>query len=318
MTTLEIYIRITAERGDPIVYVEDSSWIDEIYEYDTDYQSSTGGGLSFNISMGEEWSGVFNHCGCRIMARQLWVDSGGEYDEETEIHWEPGYGDDSSYYDETNNEITIADDPSDPDQWDDPIVMHEWGHSSDDYYSCDDNPGDDHRPGIEIDPELSWGEGYPTYYSSAVRDYYEVPYASWMIDVDGSGTPANKYNLEQKYYPVSIKNQGAISAVLWDLYDDGVEYHDYVSYGHAVIQNIYTSDAFMDEAYGVFDDTCDFDTYMRGWVDSGMPTDRDTAAVVMEHTGYTLAPAKQIAESDNKIRLWLTTPQRISTAGGSS
>ena len=32
---LEIYLRLTAERGDPIVYVEDSSYIDEKYEYDT-------------------------------------------------------------------------------------------------------------------------------------------------------------------------------------------------------------------------------------------------------------------------------------------
>ncbi len=298
---LEIYLRITAERGDPIVYVEDSSYIDEKYEYDTDYQSSSGGVLSFNISLGEGWSAIFNIVDAGWQARHLWVTSGGSYPEETEIHWEPGYGDDTSYYTDYYDEITIADDPSDPDEWDDAIVMHEWGHASDNHYSCDDSPGDDHAPGMEIDPELSWGEGYPTYYSSAVRDYFGYPDANWMIDIDASGTPGNHYNLETKNFPISIKNQGAVSVVLWDLYDDSpYDYPDLVSYGHAAIQNIYTSSEFMDEAYGLFDDTCDFDTFMHGWVAAGMPADRNTAAIVLDDTGYTLAPGKLIAENQNQ------------------
>jgi hypothetical protein len=170
---LEIYIRITAARGNPSVYVEDSSWLDEIYEFDTDYQSSTGGYLSFDIILGDNWSPYYNIVDAGVMAYQLWVDSGGTFEEETEIHYEPGYGDDKSYYDELWKEITIADGPSDPDPWDDAILMHEWGHFADDYYSCDDSPGGDHAPGEVIDTELSWGEGYPTYYSSAVRDSWQ-------------------------------------------------------------------------------------------------------------------------------------------------
>jgi hypothetical protein len=293
--TLEIYMRITAQRGDPIVYVEDSSWIDEIYEYDTDIQESSGGTLNFNITLGDIWSGIFNIVDAGIMAREVWVNSGGEYDEETEIHWEPGYGDDKSYYDGFYNEITIADDPSDPDQWDEAIILHEWGHSADDYYSCDDNPGGDHAPGIIIDSELAWGEGYPTYYSSVVRDVYGDPNASWMIDIDGSGVPGNLYNLEFKNYPVDVGNQGSISAALWDLYDDEQDFQDIVHLEHAAIQGVYTSNEFMEEAYGVFDDTCNFETYMRGWVDAGMPADRNTAAVILDNTGYTLAPDKRIA-----------------------
>jgi hypothetical protein len=36
-------------------------------------------------------------------------------------------------------EITSADDPSDPDEWDESPQIHECGHMADDYYSCDEN-----------------------------------------------------------------------------------------------------------------------------------------------------------------------------------
>ena len=292
---LEIYIRITAERGDPIVYVEDSSWIDEKYEYDTDEQASEGGVINFEINLGYDWSGIFNIIDAAWFARQFWVDSGGSYSEETEIHWEDGYGDKTSYYDPYYNEISIADDPSDPDQWDESVIIHEWGHSADDYYSCDDSPGGDHVWSEIVDSELAWGEGYPDYYQSAVRDAYGFPDADYYIDVDGGGTP-NLKDLETCYScQATTENEGAIARALWDLYDDHWDSQDQVAYGHGVIQAVYTSSAFNDVAYGLFDDTCDFDTYMRGWVDDGRTADYKTAAAVKQNTGYTLVPSSRLA-----------------------
>ena len=300
---LEIYLRITATRGEPAVYVEDSSYIDEIYEYDTDEQASEGGVLNFQINLGYDWSGIFNIIDAAYMARDLWVTSGGSYDEETEIHWEDGYGDDLSYYSDYYNEITIADGPSDPDQWDESVIMHEWGHSADDYYGCDDSPGGDHSWGETLDPELAWGEGYPDYYQGAVRDTYGFPDANYYLNMDASGVNGSKKDLENCYEwecPVNSSNEAAIAATLWDLYDSGDEFYpdqDRVSYGHSAIQSVYTSDEFNDVAFGLFDDTCDFDTYMHGWVDYGMPADAPTAAVVKSHTGYTLTPSQQLASS---------------------
>jgi hypothetical protein len=299
--TLEIYLRVYAERGDPKVYVEDSSWIDEEYEYDTAEKDSGGGTLNFEIHMGDVWSGIFNIVDIASQTVDFWRSSGGSFSEETEIHWEEGYGDDKSYYDSFWSEITIADDPSDPDQWDEPIFVHEWGHFADDYHSCDDSPGGDHAPGQIIDPELAWGEGYPTYFSSAMRDTYGFPYANWMVDINGSGVPGNQYDLEDINYPVSTQNQGSISAALWDLYDDDLDGQDVVEIGHPTIQAVYLSSEFNDAAYGFWDDTCDFDTYMAGWVDVGAPTDYQTAAVVKENTGYSLPPGSAIAESQAGI-----------------
>jgi len=292
---LEIYIRITAQRGDPRVYVEDSSWIDEIYEYDTDEVSSSGGWLDFNINLGYDWSGIFNIVDAAWQARQFWLDSGGTYDEEVEIHWEPGYGDETSYYDSYYNEITIADGPSDSDEWEESAIMHEWGHSADDYYSCDDAPGGDHSWWQNIDSEMAWGEGFPDYYQSAARDYYGYIDADYYVSIDGAGV-SHAQDMENCYScDHNTENEGAIATALWDLYDTEGSYDDWAEYGHTPIQAVYVSSEFNDIAYGLFDNTCDFDTYMRGWVDYGLPADWKTADAVKQNTGYTLEPSAQRA-----------------------
>ena len=159
-----------------MVEVEDSSWIDEVYEFDSPVKDSDGGTLTFNLAPNVEQSAVFNIADAIWDAWNFWNESGGAsggdstFDETAEVHWEPGYGDEKSYYSGYWGEITVADDSSDPDEWDESVIIHEWGHMADDEYSCDDNPGGDHSSGSLLDdPELSWSEGYPDYWQSAVR-----------------------------------------------------------------------------------------------------------------------------------------------------
>ena len=299
--TLEIYLRVETELGDPIVYVEDSSWIDEEYEYDTGEAESDGGTINFTENMGDIWSGIFNIVDTAYQAQQFWIASGNGIDEETEIHWEDGYGDDISSYNHGWDEITIADDPTDPDQWDESVIIHEWGHFTDDHYSCDDSPPDSHSHDGIYDTELAWGEGYADYYQGPVRDYYGFPDANIYLNVDGSGNNGSYVDLEDfnLTHPnlVTVENEMAVAAALWDLYDTAVDQQDQVSHGHALIQAVFTSGEFYDIAYGLFDDTCDFDTYMRGWVDYGAPADAKTAAAIKQNTGYTLVPNSLMTES---------------------
>jgi hypothetical protein len=111
---------------------------------------------------------------------------------------------------------------------------------------------------------------------------------------------------------VSTLNEFAIAAALWDLRDNANDGQDTVSYGHDTIQNLYTSDAFTDEAYGFFDDTCDFDTFMRAWVKSGRASDAQTAAVILQNTAYTLPPATLNAQAaGNLASTNLTDPTTI-------
>ncbi len=303
--TLEIYIRLRAEvrsGGTTVGEVEDSSWIDEVYEYDSWEVESDGGSINFGVELTDEQSGIFNILDDIFAAWTYWREAGGEagnganFGEAAEVHWEAGYGDTGSYYVSFWEEITVADDPSDPDQWDDPVIMHEWGHSADDEYSCDDNPGGQHFVNQLVgDPELSWGEGYPDYWQSASRAAKGFGSPNFYIDTNGAGSANISIDLEtwdtSNPTLVSTLSEFAIAAALWDLRDNANDGQDTVSYGHDTIQNLYTSDAFNDEAYGFFDDTCDFDTFMRAWVKSGRPSDAQTAAVVLQNTAYTLPPA---------------------------
>jgi hypothetical protein len=88
---------------------------------------------------------------------------------------------------------------------------------------------------------------------------------------------------------VSVMNEMAVASALWDLNDTADDIQDKVSYGHQTVQGVYTSDAFMDVAYGFFDDTCDFDTYMRGWVEQGELADGPTAAAVLQNAVIPIA-----------------------------
>lgn len=295
--TLELYIRLRAEirsNGRKVVEVEDSSYIDEVYEFDTSTQSSGGGSLTFNMNLNEMQSSVFNIADAVFEAWSFWNNSGGAnggdatFGEASEVHWEPGYGDKGSYYMSFWEEMTIADDPSDPDEWDDSVIMHEWAHSSDDEYSCDDNPGGTHFVNkLVTDPELSWGEGYPNYYQSAVRAARGDAQGNFYFDINGSTVSGIKIDLEtwDSTNPslVSTLSEFAIAAALWDLRDNVNDGGDRVFHGHNMLQNVFTSSSF--ESNGFFDDTCTFNTYMQSWKDTGKPTDGATAAAVTQNTG---------------------------------
>ncbi|MCJ7662348.1 MAG: VWA domain-containing protein [Anaerolineales bacterium] len=309
--TLEIYIRLVAEiyAADTFVAeVIDSSWIDEVYEYDSWVTSSDGGTLTFNSDLTVEQSAVFNIADAIYEAWDFWRDSGGEnggdalFDEEGEVHWEPGYGDTGSYYISFWGEITIADDPSDSDEWDDSVIIHEWGHMADDLYSCDDNPGGQHFVNSLVsDPELSWGEGYPDYYQSAVRAANGHSNSNRYLDIDGSNSANINVNLETwditQPTLVNVLNEFAIAAALWDFSDNVNDGQDQVNHGHDMIQRVYTSETFESIAYGFWDDTCEFDTFARAWVAAGNPANAATAAAILQNTGYTFPPAPTVTAS---------------------
>ena len=328
---LEIYVRLHSVLfvdDQPVVAVIDSSWIDETYRYDTPTWTSEGGSHEFNIVLNMTQSAVFNIADAILDAWNVWRDTGGAWEDSdvweprpfertVEVHWEPGYGDDGSYYNPFWKEITIADDPSDPDEWDDSVIIHEFGHMADDLYSCDDNPGGPHFIGSLVDdPELAWGEGYPNYLQSMVRNMTGKPNASRYLDINGSGSGGINVDLEATQPPnlVSVLYEFAIAGALWDLYDTAPDGQDTLGYGPNGIQRVYTGDTFQSVAYGFFDDDCDFDTFARAWVQDGLPANAVTAAIIAQNTGYTLPPAGSApitasADSVDLLQSVSTTPK---------
>ncbi len=307
---LELYIRLRAQLnsgGKTVVEVEDSSYIDEVYEFDSSIIESEGGSYTLNFTLNEEQSGIFNIADAVFQAWSVWNESGGAtgddaiFDEAAEVHWEKNYGDTGSYYQSFWGEMTIADDPSDPDQWDDSVIMHEWGHMADDEYGCDDNGGGPHNiDTLTNDRELSWGEGYPDYYQSAVRAARGYADASFYLDMNGAGVPGISVNLEtyDSTRPANLlsdQNELAIAAMLWDFTDSAQDGRtsgggpagapvDRVAHGHTMVQRAYTDPTF--EANGdVFDDTCTAFVYILAWRQMGLPTDSATAETITKNIG---------------------------------
>lgn len=304
---LELYIRLYAEvkasNGDTISYVEDSSWIDEMYEFDSNVIESEGGTYDINSDLDNFQSEVMNINDAILEAWTFWNETGGDhdgddrFDYEAEVHYEPGYEEPwpyqqgSFYNGYVFDEITINGDPSNPDAWDDSVIIHEWGHQADDKYSCDDNPGGTHILGqLTNDMELAWGEGYPDYWQSAVRQRFSDPFASWYLDFDATGTNGIVVNIEatQAATLTSPFYEMAIAGALWDLNDSANDGSDTVAYGHQILQEVYTRDEF-EENGDVFDDTCTLDSFLNAWVDLDKPTDAGTAAAVRQNVGFTFA-----------------------------
>ena len=322
--TLELYVRLRANiqsLGRDVVSVEDDGIIDDVYEFKSPVTKSGGGDITINPQLTQFQSAVMNVADVVYEAWQTWNQNGGAkgddaiFDEEAEVHYEPGDGIDNSFYSGyflvganvfNANDISIADDPSDPDPWDDSVIAHEWGHFADDYYGCDDNGGGPHNVDTLVsDRELSWGEGYPDYYQSAVRSTFGHPDAEFYLDVDGSGSNGISVNLEtyDNTRAVGMNNPGllsdqnelAIAAMLWDLFDNNNDPRipdklldpaqgpfDRVAYGHRWIQEVYTDPTF--ESNGdFFDDTCTTSVYLWAWRKLGKPTDAATAEAVTKN-----------------------------------
>ncbi len=106
----------------------------------------------------------------------------------------------------------------DPDEFDDGVILHEFGHVVAFELAADDSPGGAHTLSGRYDPRLTWSEGWATFYSCVVRDnrYY-------MDSIDG-GDLAIKLDIEDlSAFPqgTEIDNEVAVSGVLWDIVDGG-------------------------------------------------------------------------------------------------
>jgi hypothetical protein len=136
-------------------------------------------------------------------------------------YWFPGNPNGTSY-NQAAKAITVLGTADDPDEFDDAVLLHEYGHFVLDVYSRDDSPGGPHRlTDSTMDLRLAWSEGWATFFSSAVRND--------PIHVDTSGDSVRLvFDIEGPSFGGATRydtNELAVAAVLWDVYDaeDGDE-----------------------------------------------------------------------------------------------
>ncbi len=166
-------------------------------------------------------------------------------------YWTPGltpnvyYGDDSpiSFYLIGKRELYIgggADGDttnSDMDQWDNSVIVHEYGHFVEDQFGSPNSPGGSHSGQYVIDPRLAWGEGWANFFQAAVsgvpvyRDTYgsvtcgsaSCATGAAFIEPLENGTPFNGYKTD---VPTTTGEgnfrEFSISRVLWSIIQPSV------------------------------------------------------------------------------------------------
>ena len=278
--------------GFQVVYVEDSTGIDEMYDYQSGiYVRDTAAEITYSPELDNSQSQPFNIADAIFEAWRFWDANGGSSSVDdsnltAEVHWEIGYIETfggNTFYEYVNNEITIGT-VIDPDAWDESSIVHEYGHLLEDQFTCDESLGGDHGAlDILDDVEFAWSEGYPNYFQGAVRQNAGMPQANIYIDIQANGG-VSRFDLERWDTNVPTRtvetNEMAIAALFWDLMDDAVDGQDRASYGHRTIQEVYTSEEFNEQ---LGDEECSVNQYFQAWQAEGKTADADTAAIITQN-----------------------------------
>jgi len=140
----------------------------------------------------------------------------------------------TSNYDGNRQLWILGDENGDTDEYDDHIIIHEWGHYFEDQFSRADNIGGPHSPGEVLDIRVAFGEGWGNAWSGIATDnpiYFDTSgykqSTGWYMDLE-NGTQENP-----GWY-----SEGSIQRILYDLYDSTNETHDKTSLGFKPIYKV--------------------------------------------------------------------------------
>ncbi len=151
--------------------------------------------------------------------------NGGKVPEKLEFLWEAS-GITGSYYSSAKKRIVIKSPADNPDEYDDLVIAHEYGHFVMDIYSKDDSLGGLHYVNARDIPTRAWSEGWATYFAAAALN------KSFYMDTKTTGIHIY-YSIETlpKSWPLGNEpkkldgnvSESVVSAILWDLHDTANE-----------------------------------------------------------------------------------------------
>ncbi len=136
------------------------------------------------------------------------------------VYWEPG-STEGTFYDDVADAISLLGSQSDSDEYDDSVIIHEYGHFIVSKFLRDDSPGGFHTfTDNDQDIRLSWSEGWANFFSLAMRN------SPVYLDTFSNG--ALSINMEDYTAPsvgqlpslaIFTTSEISVSGILWDLFD---------------------------------------------------------------------------------------------------
>lgn len=190
--------------------------------YHVDSPIFTDSTTSLSVLAEGHLAGAFNIYATTQIGFQFVKEKAGEAEfPALRVHWEPNEsGNGCTCFTPGSlifpHEINIQDSPSNRNEFDDSVILHELGHYMHKAFSINDSPGGPHivssGQNQNLDPRLSWSEGWATGFSQMVlnRRFY----------IDGG--PAGGFLLDIEYpFPVhqGPNSELTIAAMYLDLYD---------------------------------------------------------------------------------------------------
>ena len=144
-----------------------------------------------------------------------------------------------------NRLFLVGDAASDTDEFDDHVVVHEWGHYFEDNLSRSDSFGGPHSIGNLLDPRLAFGEGWATALAGMVLDdplYCDTGPAGSTSGF-GIGAESGSYDASGWYDEISVLR------FIYDMFDSNDEGGDPGSIGFAPIYEVMTGPQVSTDAF---------------------------------------------------------------------
>ena len=133
----------------------------------------------------------------------------------------------TSNYDGNSNLWILGDANSDTDEYDDHIIIHEWGHFFEDKFSRSDSIGGPHSAGDALDIRVAFGEGWGNALSAIATDnpiYFDTAgqnqSSGWFMDIEHAS-----------HSNPGWFSEASIQRILYDLYDSNNDGSDNLSLG---------------------------------------------------------------------------------------
>jgi hypothetical protein len=128
----------------------------------------------------------------------------------------------------------LGDAGSDTDEYDNHIIIHEWGHYFESKFSRADSIGGAHTTGDRLDIRLAFGEGWGNAWSAIATDdpiYYDTlgtgQSRGWSMNIE------NQLAVVPGFY-----SEASIQRILYDLYDSNNDGADRLSLGFKPIYDV--------------------------------------------------------------------------------
>ena len=137
----------------------------------------------------------------------------------------------TSFYSSDNRLFLLGAADSDPDEFDDHVVAHEWGHYFEDAFSRSDSIGGAHSLGDTLDMRVAFGEGFATALSGMALDnplYCDTTLSSGFdINIEGEGATNPGWF-----------NEVSVMKFVYDLWDTVIDGRDTGSIGFGPIYRV--------------------------------------------------------------------------------